>query len=116
MRGRDHASVEGKAFELGGRAGGADRFRRVLRSGIALAGYHAAAGDLRQQGGERLRLGFQGGEAVGFGFAQLGVVLQGPLIDREEVRGRNRARRQAGERDRECAGQGAGERGCAGEG
>ena len=101
MRGRDHAPVKGETFQNSGRAGGADRFRRILRSGIALAGHHAAAADLRQQSGKRLGFGLQGGETVRFGFAKLRIVLQGALIHREEI--------GCGSGGRRCAGSYAGD-------
>ncbi len=51
---------------------------------------NAVAGQLRQQGGQRLGLGLQGGQAGGLSLAQLRVVLQGALIDGQQIRRRMR--------------------------
>ena len=60
----------------------------VRLSRVLLAGDRAAARDLRQQGGNRLGLGFERGETGRLGFLQLGIVLQRPLVDREQIRRR----------------------------
>ena len=49
----------------------------------------AVAGELRQQGGQRLRLGLQRGKSRGLRLAQLRVVLQGALIDGHQIRSRS---------------------------
>ena len=71
MRRGVDAAVEGKALQHGRSPGGADRFGGIGRTEILLAGHEAAARELRQQGRECLRLGFQGGQTGRFGFAQL---------------------------------------------
>jgi len=96
MRGGIGSSIERETLEDRGRTGsaGADRFRRVLRAGVALMAHDAATGELRQQRGQSLRFGFERRQPIRFRFAQGGIVLQRALIDREEIGGR-RLRRPA---------------------
>ena len=56
-----------------------------------LAGDDAVARQLRQQRRQGLRLGLQGGQTRRLGLAQLRIVLQGALIDGEQIRGREPA-------------------------
>ena len=77
-----------------------------LRAIRLVLGVAAADTELRQQGRECLRLGFQRGEADGFGFAQLRVVAQGLLVDLAEVR---RVRQRRSEQQGAAGGEAASE-------
>ena len=73
----------------------ADRGGGIDRSGISLVGHEAASRELRQQGRKRLGFGLEGGQPSRFGFAQLWIVLQRTLIDRQKIRGRRRTQAEA---------------------
>ena len=62
----------------------------LIDPAVAFARYVAVAGQLGQQRRQRLGFGLQGGQARGLSLPQLWVVLQGPLINGQKIRRRER--------------------------
>ena len=94
VSGRRDAAVEGKALENRGAAAAARHLYgldQVRRSLVVFLADGAVRRQLRQQRGERLRLRFERGQTIGFGLSELRIVLQGALIDGQQVRRRRAA-------------------------
>ena len=90
--------LEHRGAGAGGRRNGrdGDGLDDVRGAVVMLAADDAAGRELRQEIGERLRLGLERRQTGRLGFPQLGIVLQGSLVHRQEIGGRGGPRRRGG--------------------